>query len=70
VRYFYLWEILQLKVNAHSPCSLESLHSEMQSVILETVEGEIQSVVESVMSVSNLHHCCKMLLSATILCGK
>jgi len=42
----------------------------MQNVILEIAEGEIQCVVESVISVRNLHQCCKMLLPAVILCGK
>jgi hypothetical protein len=39
-------------------------------MFLEIGEGEIQCVVESVISVRNLHQCCKMLLPATILCGK
>jgi hypothetical protein len=42
----------------------------MQNVILEIMGGEIQCVVESVMSVRNLHQCCEMLLPAAILCGK
>jgi hypothetical protein len=70
MRYFYLWKKLQWKVYANSPCSLDSLHSEMQNHILEIVEGAIQCVLESVISVRNLHQCYKMLLSATILCGK
>jgi hypothetical protein len=70
MRYFYLCEKLQKKVYANSLCSLESLHSEMQNVILETVEGANQCAVESVILVRNLHQCCEMLLSAAILCGK
>jgi hypothetical protein len=42
----------------------------MKNVMLEIVEDEIQCVVESVISVRNLHQCCKMLLPATILYGK
>jgi len=57
-------------VYANSPCSLATSHSEMQNIILEIGEGEIQCVVESVISVRNLHLCCKMFLPATILCDK
>jgi len=70
MRYFYLWEKLQRKFYGNSLCSLDSLHSEMQNVVLEIAEGEIQCVVESVVSVRTLHQCCKMLLPAVILCGK
>jgi hypothetical protein len=61
---------LKWKVYANSLCSLDSLHSEMQNDILEIVEGEIQCVVESVVSVRKVHQCCKMLFPAIILCGK
>jgi len=45
---FYLWDYLQPKVYADTPCSLGTLHSEIQNVILEIVGGEIQCVVEFV----------------------
>jgi hypothetical protein len=49
--------------------NLQRIHCGYSGLCLMN-EGEIQCVVESVISVRNLHQCCKMLLPATILCGK
>ena len=51
---FYLWDKFQPNVYADSPYCLGALHSEIQNVILEIVEGEIQCVVEFVISVRNV----------------
>jgi hypothetical protein len=61
---FYLWDYLQPKVYADNPCSLGTLHSEIQKS-RKCVRGEIQCVVEFDISVRNVRY-----YSATILCDK